>query len=227
MLKRIKVRGKLLLLIVTPLIAVLVFAFSGVTDRRDQASFQEREVRIAELADAGSDLSLAIQVERLRTLQATRLNMNVSEALAPERAETNAQLDRWLLAVARARADLDDPELLTDIDFIVERLPANLTEDRNSDSEMAAVASFLQLASRSVDDTTACFWPRNTRRPRSKLSSRSSFSITPGSSSRRCFSVKLRPDFFGASLTGASFGASGFFAAAGFAASGAASARWV
>lgn len=65
MLKRIKVRGKLLLLLATPLVAVMVFAYSGIVDRTD---FQEGEARIAEFADAGADLSLAVQIERIRLL---------------------------------------------------------------------------------------------------------------------------------------------------------------
>ncbi len=62
MLTRINIRGKLLLLLATPAVAVLVFASTGVVDRLESRDFQERESRIASLADAGSDLSLAVQV---------------------------------------------------------------------------------------------------------------------------------------------------------------------
>ena len=69
MLKRIKVRSKLLVLVVTPLIALAAFATTGVQERLERSEFFTREERIAELADAGADLSLAVHVERNRTLR--------------------------------------------------------------------------------------------------------------------------------------------------------------
>ena len=106
MLKRIKVRGKLLLLLATPLVAVMVFAASGILDRQDATAFQEREARIAELANAGSDLSLAIQVERIRVLEVERFAMGSDDLVAEDREATNTQFDRWLEAVAAVAGDL-------------------------------------------------------------------------------------------------------------------------
>ena len=64
MLKRIKIRGKLLLMLLAPLAAVLFFAFSGVTDRTTDATDSSREARIAEFTEASGDLSTALQIER-------------------------------------------------------------------------------------------------------------------------------------------------------------------
>jgi hypothetical protein len=90
MLKRIKVRGKLFMLLATPLVAVVVFAFSGIVDRQDRTGFQEREARIAEFADTSTDLPLAVQVERLRVLEVQQRSMDSSDPVGPERAETEA-----------------------------------------------------------------------------------------------------------------------------------------
>ena len=84
MLKRIKIRGKLLLLLVTPILAIMVFAATGILDRLDNRDFQEREARIADLADAGSDLSLAVQVQRTRNVALEFRRYSVRVSLPPQ-----------------------------------------------------------------------------------------------------------------------------------------------
>ncbi len=151
MLKRIKVRGKLLLLLATPLVAVMVFAYSGIVDRTEQTAFQEEEARIAELANAGSDLSLAIQVERLGVLEVERMMMDEGTVLTEERDATNFHLHHWMGAATAARADLEDPELISALDDLIERLPTTLSPDRGAD---VVTGTLLGSAGRAVDDIT-------------------------------------------------------------------------
>jgi signal transduction histidine kinase len=152
MLKRIKVRGKLLLLLATPLVAVMVFAFSGIVDRTERTDFQEGEARIAELADSGADLSLAIQIERIQLLTVERSAMDISDLVGDERAATDAELTRWLAAYDNARGDLEDARLIDEYDNLAERLPTTLSPDRGID---AVTGTLLAGASRAVDETTA------------------------------------------------------------------------
>lgn len=152
MLKRIKVRGKLLLLLATPLVAVVAFAYTGIVDRTERTEFQEGEAQIAELADAGADLSLAIQVERIRVLEYERMLLTGDDGLDAERAETNAQLTRWIGAVDAARDQLRDPQLIAGLDELVERLPTTLSDDRGVD---AVTGTLLAGASRAVAETTS------------------------------------------------------------------------
>ena len=152
MLKRIKVRGKLLLLLATPLVAVMVFAYSGIVDRTERTEFQEGEARIAELADAGADLSLSIQIERIRVLELDRdLIDGDDDVLVEEREQTDAQLARWIDAIDRARGELTDPLLVAEFDDLAERLPVTLSAERGSD---AVMGTLLAGASRAIDDAT-------------------------------------------------------------------------
>jgi len=149
MLKRIKVRGKLLLLLATPLVAVMVFAYSGIVDRTDRTTFQEGEARIAEFADAGSDLSLAIQIERIRLLTVEQAAMD--DPVAEEREATNTQLDRWIAAYSNVRGDLTNQQLVGELDDLASRLPNTLNPERGTDP---VTATLLAGASRAIDETT-------------------------------------------------------------------------
>ncbi len=151
MLKRIKVRGKLLLLLATPLVAVMVFAYSGIIDRTERTDFQEGEARIAEFADAGADLSLAVQIERIRLLTIEQASPTDPDPVGDERAATDAQLQRWLGAYEAVRGDLTDEQLLADLDDLVARLPNTISPDRGADT---VTATLLAGASRAVDDAT-------------------------------------------------------------------------
>ncbi len=95
MLKRIKIRGKLLLLLIAPLMAVVLFAGLGVLERTDNRDASATEVQIAELAEATADLSTALQVERLQTLLAGRLEAAFSAEIRPEETATDDALSRW------------------------------------------------------------------------------------------------------------------------------------
>jgi signal transduction histidine kinase len=151
MLKRIKVRGKLLLLLATPLVAVMVFAYSGIVDRTERTDFQEGEARIAEFADAGADLSLAVQIERIRLLTIEQAAPTDSDPVADERATTDAQLQRWLGAYDAVRGDLTDGQLIADLDDLIARLPNTISPERGADT---VTATLLAGASRAVDDAT-------------------------------------------------------------------------
>jgi signal transduction histidine kinase len=151
MLKRIKIRGKLLLLLSTPLVAVMVFAYSGIIDRTERTTFQAGEARIAELANAGSDLSLAIQFERLGVLEIERMMLDDSTVLTDQRATTNARLQEWLGAADAAMGDLEDPSLRRTFDELAARLPTTLSPDRGAD---VVTGTLLASAGRAVDDAT-------------------------------------------------------------------------
>lgn len=151
MLKRIKVRGKLLLLLATPLVAVMVFAYAGIIDRTEATTHQEREARIAEFANAGADLSLSIQVERIRLLEVERLALAGADLMSEERLNTDAQLQRWVNAYDEVRGDLENPELIASLDDITTRLPETIGPDRGTDS---VTGTLLAGASRSIDDNT-------------------------------------------------------------------------
>ncbi|MDW3218345.1 MAG: hypothetical protein R8F63_07000 [Acidimicrobiales bacterium] len=151
MLKRIKVRGKLLLLLATPLVAVMVFAYAGIIDRTEATTHQEREARIAEFANAGADLSLSIQVERIRLLEVERLSLVGADLLSEERLNTDAQLERWVESYTRVRGELENPDLVASLDDITSRLPETIGPDRGTDS---VTGTLLAGASRSIDDNT-------------------------------------------------------------------------
>ncbi|MFT5200835.1 MAG: signal transduction histidine kinase [Candidatus Aldehydirespiratoraceae bacterium] len=151
MLKRIKIRGKLLLLLATPLVAVMVFAYSGIIDRTDRTTFQESEARIATLAETGADLSLAIEIERIRVLEVQRLDLGTDNLLGPEQAETNERLAVWIAAIERSMGDLSDEQLRDEFRDLAERLPNTIAPDRRSDSVTGAL---LGSASNAVNEVT-------------------------------------------------------------------------
>ena len=95
MLKRIKIRGKLLLLLITPLLAVLLFAASGVLERTDNRDASASEAQIAEFAEATADLSTALQVERFQTLLTGRLMGAFSSEIRPDEIATDDALTQW------------------------------------------------------------------------------------------------------------------------------------
>ena len=113
MLKRIKIRGKLLLLLATPLLAVLVFAATGILDRLDNRDFQDREARIADLADAGSDLQLAIQVSACAPSAPTPGSARISR---PPRSRRGRRSTGGSPPPSRWRPDIRDPELIGQLD---------------------------------------------------------------------------------------------------------------
>ncbi len=129
MLKRIKIRGKLLLLLTVPLLAVLLFAASGVVDRTELTDEKAREARLAQVADAGADLAVALQIERFETIQAGRLAVTTGE-LRSDQLDSNAALDRWSQTVGTVLADITDPALAEDFIAVRTQLTRDLTEER-------------------------------------------------------------------------------------------------
>ena len=148
MLKRIKVRSKLLVLVITPLIALAAFAATGVGERLESSEFFSRETRIAELADAGADLTVAVHVERNRTLRA-----HAGGAVDIEGAvtATDIAVDRWLVAAATARTEVTGA-VVDDIDAFAVTLSA--ARASRSGSDMAVVADQLLRVGRSVNSIT-------------------------------------------------------------------------
>jgi signal transduction histidine kinase len=148
MLKRIKVRSKLLLLVITPLIALAGFATVGVGERLDSSDFFSREERIAELADAGADLTLAVHVERNRTLQ---IHAGGAADIEGAVIATDAAVDRWLGTAATARADLTG-SVVGEIETFA--LLLSSARESRSGSDMAIVADQLLVVGRSVNSIT-------------------------------------------------------------------------
>ena len=60
MLERLTIRSKLLLLLLTPLVALLAFAVSGTINRFEAASVAGRDARLAEFALASAELSTCL-----------------------------------------------------------------------------------------------------------------------------------------------------------------------
>jgi signal transduction histidine kinase len=129
MLKRIKIRGKLLLLLTAPLLAVLVFAFSGVIDRTEIADARAENAQLASFAQANADLSVTLQIERFRTLLSNRLTLPTAE-VRPDQVATDEQTIVWLTAVDRSLGSIDSAELADQIIAIRDRVTAAITDDR-------------------------------------------------------------------------------------------------
>ena len=129
MLKSIKIRGKLLLLLTVPLIAVLVFAASGVIDRTEIVDEKERDARLADAADAGADLSVALQVERFESIQAARFTSDTAEQ-RPDQVATDLALQRWSASVRGVLPDITDPALAEDFAAVRALMQESLTDSR-------------------------------------------------------------------------------------------------
>ena len=129
MLKRIKIRGKLLLLLTVPLIAVLIFATSGVIDRTDVVDQKDREARLAQVADAGADLSVALQVEGFESILSARLLLTPTE-VRPDQVATDAALLRWSETVENVLPDITDPDLAAEFISMRALMQENLTDSR-------------------------------------------------------------------------------------------------
>ncbi|MEO0494644.1 MAG: ATP-binding protein, partial [Actinomycetota bacterium] len=151
MLKRIKIRGKLLLLLLTPLLAVLLFAFSGVVDRTDDASASAREARIAEFAEASADLSTALQTERFQTVISARMSM-VSSELRPDEIATDEALVSWLASTDTAWDDFVDPEIQTSITNLRNRLVDTIDAERRERFTPESLATELNTVSQRLND---------------------------------------------------------------------------
>ena len=154
MLKRIKIRGKLLLLLAAPLLAVLLFALSGFTDRTDSADARAENARLAELGHANADLSVAFQIERFRSLLTNRL-MLPSEGLRPDQVATDQQVARWLTVVDETISDIDDPELVAELFELRAQITDTVTEDRTERFHPVALATQLNNASGALRDINA------------------------------------------------------------------------
>ena len=129
MLNRIKIRGKLLLLLAAPLLAVLFFAWSGVMDRTDIVDARAENAQLAEFAQANADLSVTFQIERFRTLLSHRLALPRAE-LRPDQTATNEQTTEWLAAVDQSLGSIGSAELADQIIAIRAGVTVLITGDR-------------------------------------------------------------------------------------------------
>ena len=129
MLNRIKIRGKLLLLLAAPLLAVLFFAWSGVMDRTDIVDARAENAQLAEFAQANADLSVTFQIERFRTLLSHRLALPRAE-LRPDQIATNEQTIEWLAAVDHSLGSIGSAELADQIIAIRAGVTVLITGDR-------------------------------------------------------------------------------------------------
>lgn len=129
MLNRIKIRGKLLLLLAAPLLAVLFFAWSGVMDRTDIVDARAQNAHLAEFAQANADLSVTFQIERFQTLLSHRLALPGDE-LRPDQIATNEQTIEWLAAVDQSLGSVRSAELVDQVIAIRAGVTAVITDDR-------------------------------------------------------------------------------------------------
>ncbi len=150
MLKRIKIRGKLLLLLTTPLLAVLLFASIGVLDRTDTSTERSRDAELAEFADLSADLSATLQIERFQTLLAGRLMLAASELRADEIA-TDEALARWQTSAATITAELTTSGIAEEVSALSVRMADTLDSDRSQRFLSAGLASELARNSSRLD----------------------------------------------------------------------------
>ncbi|MEM9468217.1 MAG: ATP-binding protein, partial [Actinomycetota bacterium] len=153
MLKRIKIRGKLLLMLMAPLAAVLFFAFSGVTDRTADATDSSREARLAEFIEASGELSAALQIERFNTQLAGRLALLTAE-VRPDEIATDEALTRWLATTDSAWNDLRDPDLRLWLQDTRILLIEKIDADRRIDMNATALADELEGLATSLNRIT-------------------------------------------------------------------------
>lgn len=114
MLERLTIRSKLLLLLLTPLVALLAFAVSGTINRFEAASVAGRDARLAEFALASAELSTALQTERWAVGVAVSATPSESQPAA-EAAATDRALERWNELVITVWDDLAVPDVRAQI----------------------------------------------------------------------------------------------------------------
>jgi signal transduction histidine kinase len=148
MLKRLKVRSKLLVLVITPLIALAAFAANGVNERLESADFFSREERIAELADAGADLTLAIHVERIQTLL---VDGGGTSDIGSAVVATDNSVEHWLDVASAAGADLSGPVAEDVEDFAIQ---LNDALEARARSDMGVRADELLRVGRDINSIT-------------------------------------------------------------------------
>ena len=110
MFKRIKIRGKLLLLLAAPLMAVLFLAFLGIVDRTEIIDARTENARLAEFAQANADLSVTFQIERFQTLLTNQLALP-GDGRRPDQLATDEQVITWLDTVAESLGSIESTEL--------------------------------------------------------------------------------------------------------------------
>lgn len=152
MLKRIKIRGKLLLLLITPLLAVLLFAASGVLERTDNRDASAGEAQIAEFAEATADLSTALQVERFQTLLTGRLMGAFSSEIRPDEIATDDALTRWRSEVNDISGDLGGTAVLESIRTLEADLVDVVDAERGERFASDALAEELSEAADRLND---------------------------------------------------------------------------
>jgi signal transduction histidine kinase len=110
MFKRIKIRGKLLLLLAAPLMAVLFLAFLGIVDRTEIVDARTENARLAEFAQAHADLSVTFQIERFQTLLTNQLALP-GDGRRPDQLATDEQVITWLDTVTQSLGSIESTEL--------------------------------------------------------------------------------------------------------------------
>jgi len=148
MLNRIRVRGKLLLLLATPLVALVVFAYLGVADRLDAATSQTREDHLAQLADSGSDLSRAVADERLVEMM---VDAGAETDLNGWATLTQNAIIGWLNSAAAARSHIDASQTVSEVDQLTIRLNDRIAEGNQSERSATTRLAELSQLSRSID----------------------------------------------------------------------------
>jgi len=121
MLERLTIRSKLLLLLLTPLVALLAVSVSGTINRFEAASVAGRDARLAEFALASAELSTALQTERWAVGVAVSATPSESQPAA-EAAATDRALERWNELVVTVWDDLAVPDVRAEIVLVSEHL---------------------------------------------------------------------------------------------------------
>jgi signal transduction histidine kinase len=119
-----------------------------VSERLDRSDFFTQQERIADLADAGSDLTLAVNVERNLALQ---IDAGGAADIESAVVATDAAVERWLSAAATARPELTGP-VIEEIENFAALLNTAIASRLGPD--MAVLADELRDVGRGVDSIT-------------------------------------------------------------------------
>ncbi|MDG2218789.1 MAG: hypothetical protein P8L46_12190 [Acidimicrobiales bacterium] len=146
MFKRIKIRGKLLLLLAAPLMAVLFLAFLGIVDRTEIIDARTENARLAEFAQANADLSVTFQIERFQTLLTNQLALP-GDGRRPDQLATDEQVITWLDTVAESLGSIESTELHNQTITIRARITDLITNERTERYQPVALSAELNKIS--------------------------------------------------------------------------------
>ncbi len=148
MLNRIRVRGKLFLLLAAPLLAVLLFAYIGIINRLDTSSGQTGEESLALFADSGSDLRQAVSHERLLAMM---IGAGSDQDISGAAESTHDTILRWLDSSQKAVSYIESATTIDDIDALTVKLRERVSNADTGNRSTTSTVAELSILSRSIE----------------------------------------------------------------------------